>query len=94
MANQVSTTNVEFITAEELKRLAELDAESDYRHSPASMLDEINTAMDGIEDFMKIWVSKYPSEAMKIKARLVLAQKEGATSQKIFIGLPRTELDD
>jgi hypothetical protein len=90
MADQ---TPIQFIPAEELMRLAELERkESQSRTVEGFMndMEEVYQSLGGT-NFMGEWAKANPGDFFKLKARMVAAQaKQGnqQESQKIIIGLP------
>lgn len=93
---------IQFISAEELQRLAEMEKDQRNARSVGGMLDDIDKALQFIDEglakanrpsLMVNWALEEPGEFFKLKARLLGANKEKQASVRIQIGLPMTALD-
>lgn len=87
---------IEFMSADEVHRLAELEKESDRQRTVAGMVDHFNEVyMElGGTQFLMSWAQEEPGEFIKLMAKLKLSDKEKKSVTRIIIGLPTTELDD
>jgi len=86
---------IEFISADELRKLAERDKEIDRGRTVSGMVDHMNAVYENLGGvaFMESWASQEPGEFFKLMAKLKLSDKEKKTVTRIMIGLPTTELD-
>jgi len=100
----MSDTQIQFISAEELRKLAEMEKEERKRGSVEGMIehmDEVHASLDkdmqaefGPDmSLMKAWAIEHPGEFFKLQARLKLAKKDEQRLTRIQIGLPMTSLD-
>lgn len=99
MANE---TQIQFISAEELRKVAELEKEERKLRTTDGMIDQMDAAHsmidtllkeDGQHPLMMKWAFEQPGEFFKLMARLKMHNKGEKHVHRIQIGLPMTELD-
>jgi len=93
---------IQFISADELRQLAEADKAERHSRSTAGMLDDMDDALKFIDEsmakqnmpgLMVQWALGNPGDFFKLKARLLGATKNVNNNLRIQIGLPITDLD-
>ena len=88
-------TEIQFISAEELQRLAALEREQELARTAEGMLNDMEAVYQelGGQQFMAAWAAAHPGDFFKLKARVTQGIKNPNNTQRIFIGLPTTDLD-
>lgn len=97
----MSETQIQFISAEELRRLAEMEKDERRLRTVEGMIDQMDTVQARIDkrlaevdtSMMEEWAMEKPGEFFKLQARLKLSNKAQQHVHRIQIGLPMTELD-
>lgn len=92
------TSNIQFISAEEMRRAAEMDKEERKLRTVEGMLDqmdEIHQAIDQASEIplMAQWAIKDPGQFFGLMAKLKMHNKGAQNTTRIQIGLPMTALD-
>lgn len=88
---------IQFISAEELAKLAEIEREQELARSTEGMVNAMQEVYQdlGGTKFMRKWAKREPGEFFRLQARLLTAKGKNETpTQRIYIGLPTTELDE
>lgn len=98
----MSDTQIQFISAEELRKLAEMEKEERKLRTVDGMIDAMDNAHQTIDALLKQdnqqplmvqWALASPGDFFKTMARLKATTKEHQHVHRIQIGLPMTELD-
>lgn len=87
---------IQFISGEELKALAEEERKAELARSVEGIMsdmDETYKNLGGLE-FMRQWALNEPNEFFKLRAKLALSNKAKQHEHRIYIGLPKTSLDE
>lgn len=100
-----SSSQIQFISAEEMRKAAELEKEGRQLRTVDGMMDKMSTAFENADciirqqtedqmGLMEHWALRNPGQFFNLQAKLAMHKQANETAQKIFIGLPMTELDD
>ena len=93
----MSDANIQFISAEELHALAELERDAEVARSSEGMMNDMEKVYKNLggPEFMQAWAEEQPGDFFKLKAKIALAAKKHENrTQRILIGLPTTALDE
>ena len=98
----MADTQIQFISAEELHKLAEMEKDERRLRTVDGMIDQMDQTQQTIDalraeagetPMMVGWAMESPGEFFKLQARLKLANKEKQHVHRVQIGLPMTALD-
>ena len=97
-----SNTEIQFISADELRKVAEMEKEERKLRTVDGMIDQMDEthskldkamAEAGQPGLMEMWALEQPGEFFKLAARLKMHNKGSQHVHRIQIGLPMTGLD-
>lgn len=91
----MSDQSIQFISAEELRAEAIARREEQDRNSLHGLTAQFDQALEelGGPEFVKKYAIEDPGGFLKLLARMKMGAKQAPAATKIYIGLPRTELD-
>jgi hypothetical protein len=86
---------IQFISAEELRKLSELERANEVARTAEGMLSDMEQVYNNLggAQFMQEWAQNHPGDFFKLKAKVMQGIKNPNNTQRIYIGLPTTELD-
>lgn len=98
----MTDTQIQFISADELRKLAEMEKDERRLRTVDGMIDQMDEAHSQIDKFreemgepglMMTWALEQPGEFFKLAARLKMHNKGNQHVHRIQIGMPMTALD-